>query len=134
MADSTPQAPDKHVCEIRVRYQETDGQRRVHHANYLNYFELGRVEMLRRAGISYKEFEDAGAMLVVTEMNIRYHNAAEFDDVLQLTTVITERRHVRIRHQYRLMRGDELIVEGDSTIACVDHSGRPKKLPRSLAF
>src|SRR6056297_844126 len=50
----------RHVIELRVAYQETDGQRRVHHANYLNYFERGRVEMLRAQGISYRQLEDTG--------------------------------------------------------------------------
>jgi len=118
-----------HQIQIRVCYHETDGQRRVHHANYLNFFERGRVEMLRNAGLSYKDLEDAGQMLVVTEMNVRYHAAAEFDDLLTLTTRAIEIRKVRIRHHYELHRGDELIVQADSTIACIGSDGRPSKLP-----
>ena len=121
-----------HSHTFRVNYYETDGQRRVHHANYLNYFERGRVEMLREAGTSYKELETEGLMLVVIEMNVRYYAAAEFDDVLTLTTELTEVRKVRLRHRYRLRRGDDLIVEGDSVIAGVDHDGNPKRLPKSL--
>ena len=118
-----------HSQQLRVTYQETDGQRRVHHANYLNYFERGRVEMLRAAGLSYKQLEAGGFMLVVTEMNVRYHSAAEFDDLLTLTTEVTEIRKVRIRHSYTIHRGDELIVEADSVIACVDRAGNPRRLP-----
>lgn len=118
-----------HSLELRVAYQETDGQRRVHHANYLNYFERGRVEMLRAAGISYRDLEDSGLMLVVTEMNVRYQSAAEFDDVLTLTTILTEIRKVRIRHRYTIHRGDDLIVEADSIVACVDGTGTPRRLP-----
>ena len=118
-----------HSQQLRVTYQETDGQRRVHHANYLNYFERGRVEMLRAGGLSYKQLEATGYMLVVTEMNVRYHSAAEFDDLLTLTTELTEIRKVRIRHRYTILRGDELIVEADSVIACVDHQGSPRRLP-----
>ncbi|MFK8113112.1 MAG: acyl-CoA thioesterase [Rubripirellula sp.] len=121
--------PFTHQLEIRVTYQETDGQGRVHHGNYLNYFERGRVEMLRSAGISYKELESTGLMLVVSEMNVRYAAAAEFDDVLVLTTEVTEVRKVRIRHRYTLHRNSELIVEADSVIACVDRTGTPKRLP-----
>ncbi|MGB7325755.1 MAG: thioesterase family protein [Rubripirellula sp.] len=123
---------NRHQEAIRVTYQETDGQRRVHHANYLNYFERGRVEMLRAAGVSYRSFEDAGKLLVVTEMNVRYTAAAEFDDLLTLTVETTEIRKVRIRHNYQIHRGDELIVEGDSTIACVDKTGKPAKLPQAF--
>ncbi|WP_235951225.1 acyl-CoA thioesterase [Crateriforma spongiae] len=114
---------------IRVAYQETDGQRRVHHANYLNYFERGRVEMLRELGISYRQLEDDGILLVVTEMNLLYHAAAEFDDVLTLTTEAIEVRPVRVKHRYRIHRGDDLIVQAWSTIAAVNREGKPCRLP-----
>jgi acyl-CoA thioester hydrolase len=121
-----------HRQSLRVTYHETDGQRRVHHANYLNYFERGRVEMLREMGISYKQLEDSGLLLVVTEMNVRYHAAAEFDDVLELTTTLVEVRKVRIRHRYEIRRGPDLIVQADSVIACIDHKGAPARLPTVL--
>lgn len=121
-----------HVTEIRVRYHETDGQRRVHHANYLNYFERGRVEMLRAAGWSYKAFEDAGQMLVVTEMTVRYRGAAEFDDLLRLTTEVHEVGRVRMRHRYRIDRDGQCLVEAESTIACIDRRGTPSRLPREF--
>lgn len=119
----------RHALEIRVAYQETDGQRRVHHSNYLNYFERGRVEMLRTIGHEYKAIEDSGRMLVVTEMNVRYHAPADFDDLLTLTTDVLEVRKVRMRNRYRIHRGETLLVEGDSVIACVDRNGKPARLP-----
>ena len=125
-------APWSHEIEFRVCYHDTDGQRRVHHANYLNYFERGRVEMLRAAGISYKQLEDQGLMLVVTEMNVRYRAAAEFDDSLTLTTEVTRLQKVRIVHQYVLRRGTETLVEADSVIACIDRNGQPSRLPSPL--
>lgn len=120
------------ILEFRVEYFETDGQQRVHHGNYLNYFERGRVEMLRAAGISYKELEATGLMLVVTEMNVRYMAAAEFDDLLRLTTRVVSAKGVRVRFEYTIHRGDELIVSAESTIACIDRSGRPRRLPEHL--
>ncbi len=119
----------RHALEFRVAYQETDGQRRVHHANYLNYFERGRVEMLRSIGHDYKAIEDSGRMLVVTEMNIRYHAPADFDDLLTVTTDVLEVRKVRMRNRYRIHRGETLLVEGDSVIACLDRNGKPARLP-----
>ena len=74
----------QHEIEIRVRYQETDGQGRVHHANYLTWFELGRVELLRAMGHSYRELEEAGIYLVVAEASLRYYLPAVFDDILRL--------------------------------------------------
>jgi acyl-CoA thioester hydrolase len=121
-----------HRLDIRVTYQETDGQRRVHHANYLNYFERGRVEMLRASGVSYLALEESGLMLVVAEMNVRYVSAAQFDDLLTLTTKVADVRKVRIKHHYELHRGDDLIVSADSTVACVGENGKPAKLPKEL--
>lgn len=115
--------------QIRVQYHETDGQGRVHHANYPRYFERGRVEMLRAAGVSYKSLEQSGLMLVVTEMNTQFHEAAEFDDLLDLTIETVEVRKVRIRHRYRVSRDGLAIAQAESTIACVDREGRPKRLP-----
>ncbi len=125
-------AGQKHKLDIRVTYQETDGQRRVHHANYLNYFERGRVEMLRASGVSYLKLEESGLLLVVSEMNIRYVSAAQFDDLLTLTTRVTDIRKVRIKHHYELHRGSDLIVEADSVVACVNELGRPAKLPEYI--
>ncbi len=114
---------------VRVGYHETDGQRRVHHANYLNYFEQGRVEMLRAAGLDYRQFENDGLMLVVTEMHVRYRGAAEFDDLLRVTVQVVQLRGVRIRHHYKIDRDGEVLVEADSTIACIDRSGKPRRFP-----
>lgn len=126
-------SPDRsHRLDIRVHYHETDGQRRVHHAAYLNYFERGRVELLRSLGQSYKLLEQNGLMLVVSEINVRYFHPAEFDDVLQLETTVASSRGARIRHTYQITRGDLPIVDGESTIACVGPTGRVTRLPRSL--
>jgi len=127
----------EHTIEIRVRYNETDGQRRVHHAQYLNYFERGRVELMRALGHSYRELEQASnLMLVVAEMNVRYLAAAEFDDLLKLTTRVTRSRGVRIYHDYEIvnLQGPEptLVVQASSVIACVDREGKVRPLPDYL--
>lgn len=127
------------TIEIRVRYHETDGQGRVHHAQYLNYFERGRVELLRALGHSYRELEESsGLMLVVTEMNVQYLGAAVFDDVLRLTTRVTRARGVRIHHAYEIVRTTAegapptAIVSATSVIACVDRTGKVRPLPDYL--
>lgn len=124
----------QHTLEIRVRYHETDGQGRVHHAQYLNYFERGRVELLRHLGHSYRNLEATGLMLVVSEMKVSYVGAAQFDDLLALTTRVVEARGARIHHQYRLVRtvDEALIVEADSQIACIDRTGKVRRLPDYL--
>jgi len=115
---------------IRVAYHETDGQGRVHHANYLNYLEQSRVEMLRFQGVSYKEFEEQGLMLVVSEINVNYRSAAKFDDLLAISTTVTAIRGVRICHKYVIDRDGEIIVEAESTIACIDRNGKVSRLPK----
>lgn len=144
-----PDAVVQDSIEIRVQYNETDGQGRVHHAQYLNYFERGRVELMRSLGYSYRDFEADGLMLVVAEMNVRYRGAAVFDDQLQLRTRVSHTGRVRIEHSYHLVRvaeppssssdlsdpsesSSDLIVEGTSVIACVGRDGKLRKLPDYL--
>jgi acyl-CoA thioester hydrolase len=121
-----------HEIEIRVRYQETDGQGRVHHANYLTWFELARVEMLRASGVSYKQLEQDGILLVVAEMHCRYYLPAEFDDVLHVRVTTLKAKGARVEHRYEVRRGDQLLVDATSTIACIDRTGRVTRLPSWL--
>lgn len=121
-----------HEIEIRVRYQETDAQGRVHHANYLTWFELGRVELMRAAGQSYRDLEAAGVFLVIAKAELKYHRGAVFDDLLKLRTATVRAQGARIDHHYEIFRGEELIAEGTTTIACVDHAGRVARLPHWL--
>ena len=122
----------QHEIEIRVRYQETDGQGRVHHANYLTWFELGRVELLRASGHSYRELEEAGIFLVVADVRIQYYLPAFFDDLLRLVTTTVAAKGARIEHQYQVFRGEELLAEGTTTVACVNREGRVTRLPKWL--
>jgi acyl-CoA thioester hydrolase len=115
--------------EIRVRYQETDGQGRLHHANYINYFEVGRVELLRASGKSYREFEAEGLFLVVSEADCRYFSAAQYDDVLLLRTRTVRAKGARIEHHYELFRDELLLASGRTVVACVDREGRVRRLP-----
>jgi acyl-CoA thioester hydrolase len=125
--------PAFHDLEIRVRYQETDAQGRVHHANYANYFEIGRTELLRTSGRSYRQIEEEGLLLVVTELSCRYYVPAVYDDVLRIRTTTGEVRGARIEHLYHVYRGEELLVEGRTVIACIDRSGKPRRVPVWLA-
>ena len=118
-----------HEIEIRVRYQETDGQRRAHHANFLTYFEMGRTEMLRAQGRTYREFEDAGLFMVVSEATVQYRAPAGYDDVLRLRTRVEKVGAAHIRHAYEVVRGTTIIVTGTTTVVCVDAEGHVRRLP-----
>lgn len=118
-----------HETEIRVRYQETDGQRRVHHANFLTYFEIGRTEMLRSRGATYRQFEEAGLFLVVSEASCRYRAPAEYDDVLLVRTYVEKVGGASIEHGYEVIRGTTIIASGKTVVVCVDREGRVRRLP-----
>lgn len=120
---------DVHELEIRVRYQETDGQRRVHHANYLTYFEMGRTEMLRARGRTYREFEDAGLFMVVADASCKYLAPADYDDLLVLRTRVEKAGSAHIRHAYELIRDGRVIATGTTTVVCVDREGKIRRLP-----
>jgi acyl-CoA thioester hydrolase len=124
----------EHEIEIRVRYQETDGQGRLHHANFFTYFELGRTELLRAAGYNYRKIEEEGWMLVVYEITCKYHRPAFFDDVLLLRTTIEEARGVKVINRYEVTRDGVLLAEGRSVVACLDREGRLSRLPPALLF
>lgn len=121
-----------HETQIRVRYQETDAQGRVHHANFVTWFEIGRVEFLRSLGYSYRDLEESGTLLVVAEASCRYFLPAMYDDVLTIRTTIVSAKGARIQHAYDVFRGEELLAKGSTVIACVDREGKIKRLPAFL--
>ena len=125
--------PSDHEIEIRVRYYETDAQGFVHHANYFQYFELARVEQLLAMGYDYAHLERDGIILVVNKIACKYHRPCRFGDTLRLTDSHRPRpRAARIDHEYRLLRGNELLAEAESTLACIDRDGRVQRLPDFL--
>jgi acyl-CoA thioester hydrolase len=130
--------PFVHRVPIRVQYFETDGQGRVHNSQYLNYFERGRVEMLRSIGVSYRELEQTGLLLVVRSMQVEFRVPAQFDDELVLETTLLHCHGARVEHAYQLVKttgeGETpiLVVSGKSVVACIDRQGRVRRLPSEL--
>jgi acyl-CoA thioester hydrolase len=124
--------PDSFETTVRVRYAETDRMGLLHHANYIVYFELARTEMLRSRGISYREVEDSGHYLVIIDLGCKFKKPAYYDDLLTIRTTVARVTHVKIVHQYQVLRDGELLAEGHSTLACVDGDGKPQALPAVL--
>jgi acyl-CoA thioester hydrolase len=114
---------------VRVRYYETDAQGFVHHANYIKYFELARVEQLLAAGYDYADLERDGVILVVKKLAVNYRRPSRFGDVLRIHIRTVRARAARIDHEYKIHRGDELLAEGETTLACIDTEGRVQRLP-----
>jgi acyl-CoA thioester hydrolase len=114
--------------EIRVRYQETDAMGFLHHANYFTYFEIGRTELLRANGRD----EEDGLFMVVVKIGSTYKLPARYDDVLTLRTSLARITAAKIEHTYQVFRGEDLLTEGFSTLACVDRQGRVQRVPEWL--
>lgn len=113
--------------EFRVRYAETDRMGYLYYGNYATYFEVGRVELLRQRGISYKELEDRGILLPVRDFSIKYLKPAYYDDLLTLHTSVLELGRASIRFGYELRNeAGVLLTTAQTTLVFVDKaSGRP---------
>ncbi len=105
----------------------------LHHSRYLQYFEMGRVELLRQAGFSYADLERQGVFFVVTKAEIRYKSPARYDEQLTLTTTVTKQTYVRCDHSYELKRDGTLLAEAATTIACVGRDGQVMQIPEGLS-
>ena len=119
----------QHEIELRVRYPETDPMGMLHHANYFTYFEIGRTELLRANGGSYRKMEETGLFVVVVKAECRFRSPARYDDLLRLRTTVTRITHVKIEHEYKLFRGDELLALANITLAVVDRDGNVCRVP-----
>jgi acyl-CoA thioester hydrolase len=128
MSASLPQ----HAIDIRVRYPEVDAMGYLHHSRYLQYFEMGRVELLRHLGHSYADLERRGVFFVVVRAEVKYRAPARYDDELRLTTRVVRQTHVRYDHEYELKRGEQVLATGATTIACVDREGQVIQIPEEL--
>lgn len=124
----------KFTTTLRVRYAETDQMGVAYHANYFTWFEVGRVELLRGLGFSYREMEvQERCALPVVEANCRFRRPAQYDDLLTLATSVRALRGPIVIFAYALYRGEDLLAEGETKHVAVDLSeGRPlasRKLP-----
>ncbi|MGD8450749.1 MAG: thioesterase family protein [Phycisphaerae bacterium] len=115
--------------DIRVRYAEVDAMGYLHHARFAVFFEMGRTELLRRNGVSYRDLEQRSVYYVVARLECRFRAPARYDDLVTLTTTTERLSGVRVDHSYRLRRGEQLLAEASSTLACVGRDGRPTPLP-----
>lgn len=115
---------------LRVRYAETDRMGYAYYGNYATYFEVARVEALRQLGITYKELEDEGILLPVSEYHIKYFKPAFYDDEIIIKTSIIEVPGVRLRFEYETFVKDVQINKASTDLVFVDKiSGRPMKAP-----
>src|ERR1017187_9735241 len=128
------------TTEVRVRYAETDQMGIVYYANYLVWFEIGRVELLRSLGLAYSQLEiDHQCILPVVEATCRYRSPARYDDQILIETRPALLRNSVLRFAYRILRkapqGAEptLLAEGETTHVVCDDQMKKKPLPEHYA-
>lgn len=120
-----------HETKIRVRYAETDAMGVVHHANYLVWFELGRSELCRSKGFSYREMERDGALLVVAEAYCRYKAPAFYDDEITIRTKVEELKSRTMRFVYQVFRESDqtILAEGETMHVVTDSNKKVRSMP-----
>ena len=118
-------------AQVTVRYAETDMMGVVYHGSYLPWFEIGRTTLLKEMGLSYRQLEADGYRLPVLEVNAKYFRPAVYDDTVTVLTTLREKPLLRIRLEYEVKRGDELLATGYTVHAFIDHSGKPVRPPAS---
>ncbi|MBW2360210.1 MAG: acyl-CoA thioesterase [Deltaproteobacteria bacterium] len=118
------------TCELRVPFFDTDAMRVVHHANYVKYLELARVQLLDEHHRPYTEYVAEGLHFAVTRVELDYHQAARFDDRIAVTAWLRWVRGASLGVGYAIARGDELLVSGSTEHVLVDEKGRPRRLPK----
>jgi acyl-CoA thioester hydrolase len=117
-----------HEFQLRVRYGDTDQMGYVYYGNYPYYYEQARAEAIRSLGFSYKQLEDAGTMMPITRMNIKYIAPALYDELLTIKTSIPEMPHRLISFRYEVFNeAGKLINEGENQLIFVDKITRKVK-------
>lgn len=120
--------------EVTVRFAETDAQGIAHHASFLVWFEVTRVAYLAQVAGGYQSIRDRGLEALTTEVHVRYHRAAYFDDTLRIWARCVDVRGARFTYEYRVERDGELVADGYTQHAIVDRDTyRPTRVPSWLA-
>lgn len=121
-------------CKIRVRYKETDQMGYVHHANYAQYYEIGRTEMFRNLGLCYKQMEDDGYMLPVIELNSKFITPARYDDEITIKTILKEKPGVKLLFDYELYNQDGVLLNTASSILVMVNKDTRKPMKPTKEF
>lgn len=117
--------------QVTVRYAETDMMGVVYHGSYLPWFEVGRTALLKGMGLAYRQLEEEGYRLPVLEVSARYLRPAVYDDTITIVTRLPDKPLLRIRLEYEVRRGEELLATGYTVHAFIDRTGKPVRPPAS---
>lgn len=120
--------------DVRIRFAETDAQGIAHHASFVVWLEVARVAYLERHAGGYQAIRDRGIEALTTEVCVRYHRAAYFDETLTVWARCVDVRGARFTYEYRIERDGELVADGYSRHATVDRGSYvPTRVPEWLA-
>jgi len=122
----------EHVLPVRIYYEDTDFTGVVYHANYVRYFERGRSDFLRLAGIRHAELQDQDAAFAIVRMELEFKRVARIDDALSVRTTYDSARGPRLFIGQQIFRGEALICRAQVEAACIDLGGRPRKPPAGM--
>jgi acyl-CoA thioester hydrolase len=122
----------EHRLPIRIYYEDTDFTGVVYHANYVRYFERGRSDFLRLAGVSHTELAEADTAFVIIRLEVDFKRAARVDDALLVRTTYDRVKGPRLHVRQSITRGDELIAAAVVEAVCITLDGRPRKPPEGL--
>ncbi len=118
---------------LRVRYSETDQMRIVYHAHYLVWFEIGRTEWCRAAGIPYADMEQAGLFIPVTRVEATFRRRSSYDDAVRVQTRMAELSARGCAFAYEVLgEAGELLADGATRHVFTDPTGRPSRSPREI--
>jgi acyl-CoA thioester hydrolase len=117
---------------IRVRYAETDQMGIAYHGQYFAWFEVGRTDLLRSSGVTYRDLEKEGLRLPVIETQARFMRPAYYDDLLEVRTQVIRVGGARVSFGYEVVREEQSLATGETSHAAVDPQGRPRRLPLAL--
>jgi len=136
MSESAVEKPFVSEARVRVRYAETDQMGVVYHANYLVWFEVGRVEFIRKLGMDYRSMElEDGIGIAVVDVSARYKYPARYDDELVIETRLLAARGVIVKFGYRIVRSVDrtLLCEGETVHVVVGKDMKKRALPEKYA-
>ncbi|HCS12237.1 MAG: tol-pal system-associated acyl-CoA thioesterase [Zetaproteobacteria bacterium CG06_land_8_20_14_3_00_59_53] len=122
-----------HRFELRIYYEDTDHGGVVYYANYLKYMERARTEFMRCLGIDLGLLQhDDGVLFAVTEAHVHYRRPARFNDALCVVSSLGCAKGARLGFHQAVLRGSELLVDGEIHLACIDTEGRARRIPQAV--
>src|SRR5215212_1728337 len=131
---SQPNSGAGHTVEFRVRYAETDQMQVVYHSNYLIWCEIGRTEFIRALGTPYAELERQNVTLAVVEASLRFHAAARYDNLIRVTTTVSDVRSRTITFEYVITNAEtgQRFVTASTKLASLTRDSRLTAIPDNL--